>query len=116
MFAKSGIGIAGAVIPGAQPAGTAAVVDNVTLKAGIFLPSVDRIRFPHIRTRIKRANEAGGAHGLKVKMVAAGVKAIVLEGAKRKKFPETATPAGRADVMKTDPVNGPKIRKLTELR
>ena len=43
-----------------------------------------------------------------------GIKAIVLTGAERKKFLETATSAGWADVMKKDPVNGPKIRKLTE--
>ncbi|MYF07522.1 MAG: ABC transporter substrate-binding protein [Rhodospirillaceae bacterium] len=76
MFAKTGIGIAGAVILGAQLAGTAAAADTVTLKAGTFLPSVDRIWYPHIRTWIKRANEAGAAHGLQVKMVAAGFKAM----------------------------------------
>jgi TRAP-type C4-dicarboxylate transport system substrate-binding protein len=43
-----------------------------------------------------------------------GVKAIVLTGAARKKFLDTARDAGWADVMKKDPVNGPKIRKLTE--
>lgn len=43
-----------------------------------------------------------------------GVKGLVLTGAEREKFLKAATEAGWADVMKKDPVNGPKIRALTE--
>lgn len=55
---------------------TPAHAADVTLKAGTFLPPVDRIWYPHIRTWIQRANEAGKPHGLQVKMVAAGFKAM----------------------------------------
>lgn len=43
-----------------------------------------------------------------------GVKGLMLTGAEREKFLKAATDAGWADVIKKDPVNGPKIRLLTE--
>ncbi len=60
------------LVAGAPPALGA----DVALKAGTFLPSVDRIWYPNIRTWVEHANEAGKPHGLSVKMVAAGFKAM----------------------------------------
>lgn len=49
---------------------------EITLKAGTFLPSVDRSWFPLIKKWIADVNERGKSEGLKVRMVAAGFKAM----------------------------------------
>ena len=54
---------------------TASAAD-ISLKAGTFLPTVDRSWYPHIKTWIQRVNDGGKAHGLSAKMVAAGFKAM----------------------------------------
>ena len=43
----------------------------------------------------------------------AGIQVIKFEGADREKFLKAAEEAGWADVIKKDPVHGPKIRELT---
>lgn len=43
----------------------------------------------------------------------AGIQSIRFDGADREKFLKTAAEAGWADVIRKDPVNGPKIRQLT---
>ena len=64
--------------------------------------------FPSVRVDNNKSERA--------KQAANGVKAIVLKGAEREKFLTTAIKAGWAGVMKRDPVNGPKVRELTEMK
>jgi TRAP-type C4-dicarboxylate transport system substrate-binding protein len=64
--------------------------------------------FPSVRVDNNKSERA--------KQAADGVKAIVLKGAEREKFLKTAIKAGWADVMMKDPVNGPKVRELTEMK
>jgi TRAP-type C4-dicarboxylate transport system substrate-binding protein len=69
----TGIAAATAALAVALPPATAA---DVTLKAGTFLPSVDRAWYPIIKGWIDEVNKRGKDKGLQVRMVAAGFKAM----------------------------------------
>lgn len=75
MVAKSiqlgAIGLAALVLT--APVANAA---DVLIKVGSVLPPVDKVWYPHITRFIERANAAGKAHGIQLKMVAAGFKAM----------------------------------------